>query len=127
MLVQEPADAERHPSSSRPRRRRSALALFLLTLAAAAVLVLRHDYWNWDTPYPLLFGFLPVGLWWQGLVSILASVLLALMVRFAWPQELEDEALAAEQHRAGAGDTDSAAAPATAAVDPSAPLPGSRP
>ena len=91
MLVQEPADAERHPSSSRPRRPRSALAVLLLTLAAVAVWILRHDYWNWNTPYPLLFGFLPVGLWWQGLVSILAAVLLALMVRFAWPQELEDE------------------------------------
>ena len=89
MLVQEPADSQPRPSS--PPRRRSGAILFLLTLAAATVLVLRHDYWFWDTPYPLLFGFLPVGLWWQGLVSILAAVLMALMVRFAWPQELEDE------------------------------------
>ena len=97
MLVQEPADSQPRPSS--PPRPRSGAVLFLLTLAAAAVWVLRHDYWNWDTPYPLLFGFLPVGLWWQGLVSVLAAVLMALMVRFAWPQELEDRALAAEQHR----------------------------
>ena len=89
MLVQEPPGSAPRPSS--PPRRRSAAVVFLLTLAAAAVLVLRHDYWFWDTPYPLLFGFLPVGLWWQGLVSILAAVLMALLVRFAWPQELEDE------------------------------------
>ena len=97
MLVQEPSDGESRPSA--PRRRRSAPVLVLLTLAAVTVLILRHDYWFWDTPYPLLFGFLPVGLWWQGLVSILASVLMALTVRFAWPQELEDDALAAEQKR----------------------------
>src|SRR4029079_8724687 len=77
MLVQEPAESEPRPSS--PPRRRSASILVLLTLAAGGVLVLRHDYWFWDTPYPLLFGFLPVGLWWQGLVSILAAVLMALM------------------------------------------------
>ena len=97
MLVQEPSDGESRPSA--PPRSRSTSVLVLLTLAAVTVLILRHDYWNWDTPYPLLFGFLPVGLWWQGLVSILASVLMALMVRFAWPQELEDDALAAEQKR----------------------------
>jgi hypothetical protein len=79
-------------------------------------LVLRHDYWFWNTPYPLLFGFLPVGLWWQGVVSILAAVLMALVVRFAWPQELEDEALDAEEHRTSDDD-----------VDPSSSLPGSRP
>jgi hypothetical protein len=117
MLVQEPAESEPRPPSS--RRPRSGAILVLLTLAAVAVLVLRHDYWFWNTPYPLLFGFLPVGLWWQGLVSILAAVLMALVVRFAWPQELEDEALAAEEHRAGGtGD---------AAVDPSSSHSGSRP
>ena len=113
MLVQEPSADETRPSA--PRRPRSRSALLLLTLAAVTVLILRHDYWNWDTPYPLLFGFLPVGLWWQGLVSILAALLMALLVRFAWPQELEDEALAAEQHRSGD------------VVDPSSSLPGSRP
>jgi hypothetical protein len=75
------------------------MTIALLTIVAIVVFVLRHDYWNWDTPYPLLFGFLPVGLWWQGLVSLLACVMMWLMVRFAWPQELEDEALRAESTR----------------------------
>ena len=61
--------------------------------------MLRHDYWNWDTPYPLLLGFLPVGLWWQALVSLLACALMWLMVTFAWPQELEDAALEGESRR----------------------------
>ena len=98
MLVQEPPGSEQRTASAR-RRPRSGAVIALLALAALIVLVLRHDYWNWDTPHPLLFGFLPVGLWWQGLVSLCASGLLWLMVRFAWPQELEDEALAAEQKR----------------------------
>ena len=75
------------------------MTIAMLTLVAIVVFVLRHDYWNWDTPYPLLFGFLPAGLWWQGLVSLLACVMMWLMVRFAWPQELEDEVLDEEQKK----------------------------
>ena len=88
MLVTEPSGSDQSPT---PPTRRSPIVLFLLAVLALIVIVLRHDYWNWDTPYPLLFGFLPVGLWWQGLVSVLACVMMWLMVRFAWPQELEDE------------------------------------
>lgn len=96
MLVQEPDDdIQRRPTSGR----RSPAVLLLLTIAAITVFVLRHDYWFWDTPYPLLFGFLPVALWWQGLVSLLAALMMWMMVRFAWPQELEDEADAAEHQR----------------------------
>ena len=95
MLVEE----TRESSQPAPRGRRSPAVIALLALLAVGVIVLRHDYWNWDTPYPLLFGFLPVGLWWQGVVSILAAILMALMVRFAWPAELEDEAMSAEQAR----------------------------
>lgn len=70
-------------------------ALGLVALLVV-VLVLRNDLWNWFTPRPLLFGFLPVGLWWQGLVSLLASILMWLMVRLAWPAHLETLA----EHRA---------------------------
>ena len=64
-----------------------------ISAGRSGVLVLRHDYWNWDTPHPLLFGFLPVGLWWQGMVSVLACGMMWLMVRFAWPGELEEEVI----------------------------------
>jgi len=71
----------------------------LLTVVAVIVIILRHDYWNWNTPHPLLFGFLPAGLWWQAMVSILACAMMWMMVRFAWPGELEDEALKGESRR----------------------------
>jgi hypothetical protein len=100
MLVEQDSGREREAGASAPARPRSRAVLTLLALAAVGVWVLRHDYWNWDTPYPLLFGFLPVGLWWQGLVSILAAVLMWMMVRFAWPGEVEEEAIAAERARA---------------------------
>ena len=72
-------------------RKRPAIAAFL-TLIFLLVLFLRHDYWNWDIRGYLLFGVLPIGLWWQGLVTILASVMMWLMVTLAWPTHLEEQA-----------------------------------
>jgi len=70
-------------------RKRPAITV-VLTLLFLLVLFLRHDYWNWDTPGYLLFGFLPIGLWWQALVTILASIMMWMMVTLAWPSHLED-------------------------------------
>jgi len=70
-------------------RNRPAIAV-VLTLIFLLVLFLRHDYWNWDTPGYLLLGFLPVGLWWQALVTILASIMMWLMVNLAWPSHLDN-------------------------------------
>ena len=77
--------------ASNASRRTSSLIAALLTFIFLLVLFLRHDYWNWDTPGYLLFGFLPVGLWWQGLVTILASIMMWLMVTLAWPSHLEEQ------------------------------------
>lgn len=83
------------PSDGRRRRRGGPVkgpVAVLLVLAVVGVLVMRNDFWQWKTPYPLLFGFLPVGLWWQALVSISAAAVMWLLVTFAWPERLEDEA-----------------------------------
>ena len=96
MLAEEPSPPPNQPT---PARRRSGATLVLLAIVALLVLILRHDYWFWDTPDPLLFGVLPVGLWWQGLVSLLAAGMMWLMVRLAWPQELENEALSTDHER----------------------------
>ena len=103
MLVQEPSGDGRRPTVATPARPRSRASYAFLTLAAIAVLVMRHDYWFWDTPYPLMFDCLPVALWWQAMVSLSACVLMWLMVRLAWPQELEDEALETELRDAAGG------------------------
>ena len=102
MLVQEPS-RDGPSAAATPARPRSRAAYPFLILAAVIVLIMRHDYWNWDTPYPLLFGCLPVALWWQAVVSLSACALMWLMVRFAWPQELEHVALETEHRRAGDG------------------------
>ena len=95
MIVSDPTTREDQASQPHRPRKTSGTVVFRLSLIFVVVLILRNDMWNWNTPYPLLFGFLPVGLWWQGMVSILATVMMWLMVRLAWPHELED---LAERH-----------------------------
>jgi hypothetical protein len=61
----------------------------LLFLLIAAVYVLHQDYWNWKNS-DLVFGFLPVGLAYHAGYSILTAILMAVLVKFAWPKDLEE-------------------------------------
>ena len=62
----------------------------VLTLLVIVVYLLHQDFWNWNKAEPLWFGFLPVGLAYHAGYSILAAVLMAVLVKFAWPKHLED-------------------------------------
>jgi len=57
-----------------------------------AVYVLHQDFWNWKKAQPLLFGFLPPGLAYHAFYSVLAAVMMAFLVKFAWPSHLEADA-----------------------------------
>ena len=63
-------------------------------VAALILLVLHQDIWFWDSHRPMVFGFLPIGLAYHAAFSLMAAVIWALAIRFAWPYELE--AMAAE-------------------------------
>jgi hypothetical protein len=62
---------------------------WLLTALVTAIYVLHQDFWNWKEAYPLVFGFLPIGLAYQAGYSILAAALMAVLVRTVWPKHLE--------------------------------------
>ena len=62
-----------------------------LVIAVVALYALHQDIWFWRTPYPLVFGFIPIGLFYQGCFSVLAALLMWLLVKFAWPGHLETE------------------------------------
>jgi hypothetical protein len=64
------------------------LVVLLLILA---VYVAHQDFWNWNNPDPLVFGFLPIGLAYHAAYSILASVMMAILVAVAWPKHLEEQ------------------------------------
>lgn len=63
--------------------------VFVLTLLVLAVYIVHQDFWNWKKSEPLVFGFLPIGLAYHAGYSVLASVTMAILVKFAWPSHLE--------------------------------------
>ena len=63
----------------------------LLTVLILAVYLLHQDFWNWRKAAPLILGFLPIGLAYHAAYSLLASLLMAVLVRFAWPKHLEED------------------------------------
>jgi hypothetical protein len=66
------------------------LKTVLLTALVAIVYALHQDFWNWNKADPLIFGFLPIGLAYQAGYSFLAAVLMAVLVKTAWPKHLEN-------------------------------------
>jgi hypothetical protein len=64
------------------------------TLLAAVVLffyILHQDFWFWRAARPLVFGFIPIGLFYHACYSIGASLVMWMLVRYAWPGHLEAE------------------------------------
>lgn len=51
--------------------------------------ILHQDSWNWGQFEPLWLGFVPVGLTYHVVYSVLAAVMMAVLVRFAWAKHLE--------------------------------------
>lgn len=69
---------------------------FLLVVAVVALYVLHQDIWFWRSSY-LVFGFIPIGLFYHGCFSVAAALLMWLLVTFAWPSHLEREVEEAER------------------------------
>jgi len=61
----------------------------IIVTAALVLAVLHQDWWWWNDQTPVL-GFLPLGLAYHALYSILAASLWACVVLFAWPRPLEE-------------------------------------
>jgi hypothetical protein len=63
----------------------------LLGAAALALYALHQDVFLFRRAEPLLFGFLPPGLWYHAAYMLAVAALLAAFVRWAWPAHLDPE------------------------------------
>jgi hypothetical protein len=84
-------------------RQRYPVRGILLAALVLGLYVLHPDWWNWTSARPLVFGFIPLGLFYHAAFSIASSACMALLVRFAWPGHLERFAGGGDS-RAAAGD-----------------------
>jgi hypothetical protein len=57
---------------------------------AAALYALHQDFWFWRDARPLVFGFVPIGLFYHAAYTVAISVLMAVLVHTHWPSHLED-------------------------------------
>ena len=51
---------------------------------------LHQDFWFWTAARPLIFGFVPIGLFYHAVYAAGAALMMALLVRHAWPQGLAE-------------------------------------
>jgi uncharacterized membrane protein len=65
------------------------LRKFSLSLLVIVVFLVHQDFWNWKNAEPFVFGFLPVGLAYHAGYAVLAAIMMALLVKFAWPNDLD--------------------------------------
>jgi len=61
-----------------------------LVVLVCVVFVLHQDIWNW-TNKTLLMGFMPIGLAYHAGYALLCMVTMAILVRFAWPRNLDSD------------------------------------
>lgn len=62
----------------------------LLAAVVLALYLAHQDVWFWADAQPLVFGILPIGLAYHVVYSIVVAAVMWLLVRYAWPGDLED-------------------------------------
>ncbi|OYP36126.1 DUF3311 domain-containing protein [Rhodopirellula sp. MGV] len=73
----------------------SSRGVWIITALVVLLLILHQDNWFWESD-TLVFGFMPIGLFWHACISIGASLTWALATVIAWPLD-DDDAVAATE------------------------------
>ena len=63
----------------------------LLVVTVITLYTLHQDFWFWRSAKPLIFGFIPIGLFYHGCFTVAASLVMWVLVKQAWPSHLEQE------------------------------------
>ena len=58
--------------------------VWIISGLVVLLLILHQDNWNWESD-TLVFGFMPIGLFWHACISLGASLTWALATFIAWP------------------------------------------
>ena len=58
-------------------------------LLVAAAYLLHQDFWWWDRARPLVFGVMPIGLFFHAAYTAALPLLMLGLVRLIWPRDAE--------------------------------------
>lgn len=67
----------------------------ILVILVLGFYALHQDIWFWRTAQPVVFGVLPIGLFYHAAYTAAISLLMWGLVRLAWPGHLDDDTEAA--------------------------------
>jgi hypothetical protein len=76
-------------------------ARWSLAALVAAFYALHQDVWFWREARPLVFGALPIGLFYHACYTSAVSVVVWILIRRAWPSHLERRAEEPLRHHPG--------------------------
>lgn len=68
----------------------ASLRVTLIAPITVFVYALHQDFWFWRSARPLVFGFLPIGLFYHAAYTAAMSLFMWYVVRRAWPTHLEE-------------------------------------
>lgn len=77
-----------HTTPAPPSVHRSKAGPIFVSLAAFVLFILHQDFWLWNDR-TLVFGFMPIGLFYHACFSLACGVLWWCATMFAWPDDLE--------------------------------------
>jgi len=60
-------------------------------IIVAALYVLHQDLWLWREARPLVFGVLPIGLFYHAAYTLLLAPAMWALMRLIWPSHLADD------------------------------------
>lgn len=78
-------------------------ATYLIWGLVILLIILHQDNWFW-TDDTLVFGFIPIGLFYHACISVAASVTWFIATQIAWPDDLEAKVLEETAPEAGSKD-----------------------
>ena len=70
---------------------------YIIAALVILLLILHQDNWFWTSDY-LVFGFMPIGLFYHACISIAAACVWYLATKIAWPVEIIQRAYTADSN-----------------------------
>ena len=61
----------------------------IATVLVLILYVLHQDFWFWRSARPLIFGILPIGLFYHAAFTLAAAALMLFLATWLWPAHLE--------------------------------------